>query len=66
MYKGLLLWLCIDINKVFSRLSHSDTNTNEIIKFYIIILPDILRDENQIAAVEHRAFSHRGVLQPIY
>ena len=47
--------------EVFSRLSRSNTNTNKIIKLYSFILPDILRRKNQIAAVEHRAFSHRGI-----
>ena len=47
--------------EVFFRLSYSNTNTNKIIKLYSFILPDILPFQNKIAAVEHRAFSHRGI-----
>ena len=54
------------MNKVFSRLSHSNTNTNKIIKLCSFILPDILAPVDRIAAVEHRAFSHRRIPTSIY
>lgn len=60
IHKGLLILLCIDMIEVFSRLSSSNADTNKIIKLCYFILPDILPFQNQIAAVEHRAFSHRG------
>ena len=61
IHKGLLVWLSVRLIEVICRLSCSNTNTNKIIKLCSFILPDILASVDRIAAVEHRAISHRGI-----